>query len=244
MGEKFKNFVEKSTECKYVPLGTRCSICGKKLGFFSTGFWSINIQRYNLHLSNGVLCEACKEKAEYFISTKNKWLSKELQALDEWKKFNAQNIDFYSVDDIKMLMEQKECSDKENLLTYGNEACGLFTITNTFKIAPHHFRVGIARAKKLKNKIVVFGKSEEGIFKKKNKVILDIDGNTIETTILEAFVFDPDAFTKKDMYDNFNDTIAANLRYTRKIKEYHKGWLILDTNQKYKMNGGKVIKIG
>ena len=81
------------------------------------------------------------------------------------------------------------------------------------------------------------------IFRKKDKVKLDIGGNITETTVLEAFVFDPEAFIKKDMYVNFNETIAANLRYTRKIKENKIGWLILDIDWKYKLNGGRVVKI-
>ena len=45
------------------------------------------------------------------------------------------------------------------------------------------------------------------------------------------------------MYVNFNETIAANLRYTRKIKENKIGWLILDIDWKYKLDGGIVVKI-
>ena len=92
--------------------------------------------------------------------------------------------------------------------------------------------------------MVVFGKVEEGIFRKNDKVKLDMGGNIIETTVLEAFVFDPDAYKKHDMYANFNDTIAANLRYTRKIKENRLGWLILDVGLLGVLEGDLVIKTG
>ena len=90
--------------------------------------------------------------------------------------------------------------------------------------------------------MVVFGKAEEGIFEKNNKVRIDRCGNITETTVLEAFVFDPDAFIKHDMYADFNDTIAANLRYTRKIKENKMGWLILDVGLLGVIEGDRVIK--
>ena len=244
MGKRFQKFCEWFNDCKYVPVGSRCGACGKKLNFFFTGFWSVNNQRYNRYLSDGVLCAKCKENAEHFIKSRKKWMSKELQAQDKWQKFDARNMDYYSVSDIKALMEQKELSDKENLSTYGSEACGLFEIKTSFGANTHPFQVGIVRARKLKNKMVVFGKAEEGIFRKNDKVKLEVDGNLIETTVLEAFVFDPEAFTDSNMDVNFNETIAANLRYTRKIKENKMGWLILDIDWKYKLDGGRVVKIG
>ena len=244
MGKRFQKFCEWFNECKYVPVGSRCGACGKKLNFFFTGFWSVNNQRYNRFLSDGVLCAKCKENAENFIKSRKKWMSKELQAQDKWQKFGARNMEYYSVSDIKALMEQKELSDKENLSTYGSEACGLFEIRTSFGANTHPLQVGIVRDKKLKNKTVVFGKVEEGVFEKKNKVKVDIAGNIIETTVLEAFVFDPSAFVKNNMYANFNETIAANLRYTRKVKENQQGWLIVDIEWKYKMDGGTVVKIG
>ena len=55
MEKRFQKFVEWFSDCKYVPVGSRCSICGKKLNFFHTGFWSTNVQNYNGHLSDGVI---------------------------------------------------------------------------------------------------------------------------------------------------------------------------------------------
>ena len=104
--------------------------------------------------------------------------------------------------------------------------------------------MGIVRDKKLKNKTVVFGTSEESTFRKGDRVKVYVEELEYETTVLEAFVFDPEAFIDNDMFINFNKTIAANLKYTRKIKENKTGWLILDIDWEYKLNGGRVVKIG
>ena len=241
MGKLTRKYVECIEECKYIERGTLCGVCGRKLGYFYDGFWSINSK--DRHLIDGVLCGKCHEHFKALIQDK-KWVSNEVKKQPQWKKFTSLISESYTAEDIKWFFAQKEDSDKETLSAYGSEACGLFIIVNSFETEPHPFRVGIVRAKKLKNKMVVFGKAEEGIFTKKNKVKLDIDGNITETTVLEAFVFDPEAFTKKDMQANFSDTIAANLRYTRKIKENKMGWLIVDMELKYKTGDGRVIKIG
>ena len=47
--------VEEATESQYVPLGSKCDLCGRKLGFFATGFWSCNTR----HLYDGALYSGC-----------------------------------------------------------------------------------------------------------------------------------------------------------------------------------------
>ena len=241
MGKLIRKYVESIEECKYIERGTPCGVCGKKLGFFYDAFWSINSKER--HMVDGVLCGKCHNHFNNLIRDK-KWASSEVKKQALWAKFTSLISESYTAEDIKWFFEQKEASDKENLSAYGSEACGLFKIRNSFGANTHPLQVGIVRDKKLKNKTVVFGKVEEGIFEKNNKVKLDIGGNITETTVLEAFVFDPEAFTKKDMFENFNATIAANLRYTRKVKENKIGWLILDIDWKYKYDGGNVVKIG
>ena len=241
MGKLARKYVENIEECKYIERGTLCGVCVKKLGFFYDAFWSVNSR--DRHLTDGVLCGKCHKHFNVLIQDKS-WVSEKVRKQPQWKKFTSLISESYSAEEVKWFFEQKEISDKENLSAYGSEACGLFRIKNAFEMEPHPFHVGIVRAKKLKNKTVVFGKAEEGIFEKKNKVKLDIGGNITETTVLEAFVFDPSAFIKNDMYANFNDTISANLRYTRKIKENRQGWLILDTDLKEQSKGGIVVKTG
>ena len=238
MGKITRKYVENIEECKYIERGTLCAACSKKLGFFYDGFWSINSK--DRHLIDGVLCGKCYGHFKELIYDK-KWVSKEVRKQQQWKKFTSLISESYTAADIKWFFEQKEFSDKENLLAYGSEACGLFRIINVFQTEPHPLQVGIVRAKKLKKKMVVFGKAEEGIFEKNNKVKIDIGGNITETTVLEAFVFDPEAF-KDNMRANFSNTIAANLRYTRKIKENKMGWLILDVGLLGVLEGDCVIK--
>ena len=61
MGEKFKKWVEDGTESQYVPLGSKCDLCGRKLGFFSTGYWSCN----TTHLYDGALCGQCVKNSRH-----------------------------------------------------------------------------------------------------------------------------------------------------------------------------------
>ena len=239
MGKLTRKYVECIEECKWIERGTLCGVCGRKLGFFYDGFWSVNSK--DRHLIDGVLCGTCHRHFKELIQDK-KWVSKEVKKQPQWKKFTSFISASYTAEDIKWFFDQKELSDKENLSANGSEACGLFRIINAFQTEPHPLQVGIVRAKKLKKKMVVFGKAEEGIFEKNNKVRIDRCGNITETTVLEAFVFDPEAFIKGDMRINFSDTIAANLRYTRKIKENKMGWLILDMGLSGVIEGDCVIQ--
>ena len=75
MGDKFKRFVEWGTDCIYVPVGAKCDICGKKLGFFATGFWSTNTK----HVEGGHLCKTCDERIQTLIRDKKRWMSKHMQ---------------------------------------------------------------------------------------------------------------------------------------------------------------------
>ncbi len=244
MGKRFQKFCEWFNDCKYVPVGSRCGACGKKLNFFFTGFWSVNNQRYNRYLSDGVLCAKCKENAEHFIKSRKKWMSKELQAQDKWHKFDARNMDYYSVSDIKTLMEQKELSDKENISAYDCRGTGLFEIRESFGLDINVITVGIFRYKKLKDKTVVFGISEENTFQKDDRVKVYVEDLEYETSVLEAHRLDKASVNGRDMDAVFFETLGANLRMDRKIKEGQIGWLILDIDWEYKLNGGRIVKIG
>ena len=243
VGKGFQRFVEWFGECKYVPVGSRCSICGKKLNFFHTGFWSVNVQNYNGHLSDGVLCVACREKAEHLIKTKKKWLGEELQALDQWQKFDARNMDFYSLSDIKMLIEQKELSGKSSISSCDNRGTGLYEIEESFGLDINEFTVGVFRNKKLSGKTVAFGTSEQSTFQKDDRVKVYIEDLEFEATVLEAHRFDKEAANGRNMEKIFFDELSANLKIDSKIKKNQQGWLILDIDWKYKLDGGIVVKI-
>ena len=75
MGDGFKRFVEFATDSPYVPLGAKCDLCSKKLGFFATGFWSTNTK----HVEGANLCKACDERIQTLIRDKKRWMSKRMQ---------------------------------------------------------------------------------------------------------------------------------------------------------------------
>lgn len=242
MGGNFKAFVEWGTDCKYVALGSRCSICEKKIDFFHSGFWSVNSKEK--HLRNGILCGKCYRHATSLIERQNEWMSEELRNKEQWRKFGSNVMLYYTSEEIRMLFEQKEISDKERLSAFDSGACGLFRVQEAFVIEAKPLNVGLVRAKKLDGKMVVFGTVEEGIFQKGDKVYIDFAGGKVETVAIEVFDFDPDAFEDSDIYVNFSKTIKANLGYTRKIKENRQGWIILDTELMKVKNGAYVIKTG
>jgi hypothetical protein len=78
MGKGFQKFVEFATDSRYVPLGSRCSLCGKRLGFFRTGFWSVNAAV----LTDGALCPACMEKVQVLFQTRTQWMPDSVQKSD------------------------------------------------------------------------------------------------------------------------------------------------------------------
>ena len=50
--------------------------------------------------------------------------------------------------------------------------------------------MGIARAKRLKNKVVIFGTVERGSFSKNSQVEIEQSNSTESTSVLDAYVYD------------------------------------------------------
>jgi hypothetical protein len=71
----------------------------------------------------------------------------------------------------------------------------------------------------MKNKMVVFGCVEQGVFKKGDIIKIDSQGKIIETTIIEAYVQQEDFPFEKEL--------SAHMGKQR-IPEGKTGWLILD----------------
>ena len=86
MGKLTRKYVECIEECKWIERGTLCGVCGRKLGFFFDGFWSINSK--DRHLIDGVLCGTCHRHFKELIQDK-KWVSKEVKKQQQWKKFTS-----------------------------------------------------------------------------------------------------------------------------------------------------------
>ena len=216
MSSKFKNFVEWATDSRYVPLGSRCSLCGKKLGFFRTGFWSTNASK----LVDGELCEKCAEKVDRVIATMPKWLKRGTQMHASRIHYNTHNWHKLTVKNIAEIIAAKEQADQEKLSAFGKGKSSLFRIMEVVQIEPTALQVGVVRAKKLRGKVVVFGVVERGTFSKKDAVQLKQQDVSVDTAILEAYAWDCE-----------ENTLEINLRANmgkQRLVEGEQGWLVLD----------------
>ena len=186
MAAKFAKFVEWATDSRYIPLGSHCSLCDKKLGFFRTGFWSINAGA----LADGVLCAKCKEQVERLLATKREWMKASALRQASWYPFNTNNWHRMPLQTAKERIAAKEEVDQRCLASFGNDKTSLFRIEDAIQIEPTAIQVGVARAKRLKNKVVVFGMVERGSFSKNDHVQIQQDRGADSTVILEAHVYD------------------------------------------------------
>ncbi len=216
MGEKFKKWVEDGTESQYVPLGSKCDLCGKKLGLFATGFWSCNTR----HLHDGALCSKCVKKTETLAKEMHQWMPKEM--LMKWRRYAGYKWQSMSVEQVRTLIALKEQNDIDRLEDYGGNAEALLRVHKSFQIEPALLQVGIFRVNKLKNKMVVYGRVDQGVFRKGDPVRIDHNGVLIETSVLEAYDYDPDV-----PENDFNLNLGASGGKQR-LSEDQLGWLILD----------------
>ena len=216
MGSKFAKFVEFCTDSRYVPLGTRCALCGKKLGFFRTGFWSINAGK----LADGVLCEKCNTQIERLLATKRDWMQPAALRKTAWGAYNTRNKEEMPLKAVKEMFADKENADAECLSGFGGSHTALFRIEEAVRIEPTALQVGVARSKRLKNKVVVFGTVERGSFSKGASIQIEQNGVPVTTVILEAYVYDCD-----------ENTLEINLRANmckHTLNAGQSGWLVLD----------------
>ena len=216
MSSRFRNFVEWATDSCYVPLGSLCSLCGKKLGFFRTGFWSTNASK----LRNGVLCEKCAEKVERVIAAMHEWSTSATQKHSSWIHFNTHNWHKLTVKNVAEMIAAKERADQEKLSAFGKGKSSLFRIMEVVQIEPTALQVGVVRAKRLRSKVVVFGVVERGTFSKNDAVQLEQQDVSVDTTILEAYAWDCE-----------ENTLEINLRANmgkQRLAEGEQGWLVLD----------------
>lgn len=212
----FRNFVEWATDSRYVPLGSLCSLCGKKLGFFRTGFWSTNASK----LRNGVLCEKCAEKVERVIATMPEWMKADTLQQSSGLPYNTRNWHNLTVKNAAEMIAAKELADQETLSAFGKDKSSLFRIMEVVQIEPTALQVGIARAKRLRSKVTVFGMVECGSFSRHDVVQLEQQNASVCTTILEAYVCDCE-----------ENTLEINLRANtgkHRLVEGKPGWLVLD----------------
>ena len=215
MGDKFKRFVEWGTDCIYVPLGAKCDICGKKLGFFATGFWSTNTK----HVEGGNLCKACDERIRTLIHDKKRWMSKGMQKNFSLAAYTMGNWRTMTIQEAKLLLELKEQADRGELAKYGEKASAYLTVQEAFQIEPTAIQVGVVRAKQLHKTMVVYGRVEQGMFSKGDAVRIDSEGKLLEAKVQEAYVDDGES--------PFEIHVRAHMG-KQKLAENQSGWLLLD----------------
>lgn len=228
MGDKFKRFVEWGTDCTYVPMDAKCDICGKKLGFFATGFWSMN----TTHVADGNVCKACHGSIEALMLEKNQWMTREMKKESQLGKYTEKTWPRMSVGQIRLLLELKEQADQGELAKYGENASAYLIVQEAFQIEPTAIQVGIVRAKQLAKTMVVYGRVEQGMFAKGDAVRIDNEGKLLDAHVLEAY--------EDDGENTFETHVRAHMG-KQKLAENQTGWLLLDLDWGV-YPGGRVVK--
>ena len=130
---------------------------------------------------------------------------------------------------VKDMIAAKELADQEQLSGFGSGLTSLFRMEDAVRIEPTTVQVGVARAKCLKNKVVVFGLAEHGMFAKGDMIVLEQNGVSVSTSVLEVYVYDCD-----------ENTLEINLRAhmgKQKISAGESGWLVLDYEEDVDVEG-------
>ena len=215
MGDKFKHFVEWGTDCTYVPVGAKCDICGKKLGIFATGFWSMN----TTHVADGNVCKACHARIEALMLEKNQWMTRKMKKESQLSKYTEKTWPRMSVEQIRQLFELKELADRDELAKYGESASAYLIVQEAFQIEPTALQVGVIRAKQLNKTMVIYGRVEQGVFAKGDAVCIDNEGKMLNAHVLEAY--------EDDGENTFETHVRAHMG-KQKLVENQTGWLLLD----------------
>lgn len=218
----YQKICEWGTDARFVPHGKKCDLCGNNVGFLNTGFWSINAKRLN----NGVICDRCYKKLELLSKFSSKWITKDLRKELPFSALTNGGWHALRVQDAKEVLEAPEKLGKEELAAIGPAYTSIFRMRNATFIVPTALQVGVARAKRLNNKLVLFGFIQLGEFKKGDSVLI-LDGKQRrEATVLEAYVFDPDV-----PENDLEVLLKANMG-KQCLKQWQQGWLVLDNEEK------------
>ena len=218
----YQKICEWGTDAKFVPHGKKCDLCGGKVGFLNTGFWSVNAK----WLRDGVICDRCYKKMELLSKFRNKWIPNDLSDEPPFDALTNGSWHALGVQDAKEVLEAPEKLCKEELAAIGPAYTSIFRMRNATFIVPTALQVGVARAKRLNNKLVLFGFVQLGSFKKGDSVLI-LDGEKRrEAAVLEAYVFDPDV-----PENDLEVVLKANMG-KQCLKQWQQGWLVLDDEEK------------
>jgi hypothetical protein len=227
----FQKIVEWGTDAQYVPRSQKCDICGGKLGFLETGFWSINAKR----LTDGVLCKHCYEKLEMLAEYRTYWVPKSLRKEKPFCDLLVKKLFQLDQQSVRYLLDAAENLAKDELTVNGGEYTAIFRMKDACFIEPAALQVGVVRAKQLKHRLVLFGFVQLGQFQKGDRVLILDGAYRRETRVLEAYVYDCEENTLEVM-------LKAHMG-KQCLTQWQVGWLVLDDTEKVADNttvvGGK-----
>ena len=217
----YQKICEWGTDAKFVPHGKKCDLCGKKLPFLDTGFWSVNAK----WLADGVICGHCFRKLNVLEDYRGSWIPKNLRKTAPFCAVYDRTSYTLNVQEAKSVFEAVETFAKEELSAAGSEYTSCFRMKNACFVEPTALQVGIKRAKQMNSKLVLFGFVQLGQFKKGDKVLIcDKDGSR-EATVLEAYVYDP------DVPENDLEVMLKAHMGKQKLSRWQTGWLVLDDEE-------------
>ena len=218
----YQKLCEWGTDAKFVPHGRKCDLCGKKLPILDTGFWSVNAK----WLSDGVICGQCLKKLNVLVDYRSSWIPKTLRKTKPFCAIYNRNPHTLKVQEAQTVFEAVETFAKEYLSTIGPDYSSCFHMRNACFIEPTPLQVGIKRAKQLNNKLVLFGFVQLGRFKKGDKVLICDNDGSRETTVLEAYVYDP------EVPENDLEVMLKAHMGKQSLNQWQEGWLVLDDEEK------------
>ena len=214
----YQKFCEWGTDAKFVPHGKKCDLCGKKLPYLATGFWSVNAK----WLADAVICECCFRKLNILAEYRNSWIPKILRRTAPFSAIWNRTLHTLNLREAKLIFEAVEIFAKEELSAVGSEYTSCFRMRDACFIEPTALQVGIKRAKQMNSKLVLFGFVQLGQFQKGDRVLVcDKDGSR-EATVLEAYVYDP------DVPENDLEVMLKAHMGRQKLSQWQTGWLVLD----------------
>ena len=217
----YQKFCEWGTDAKFDPHGKKCDLCGKKLPYLDTGFWSVNAK----WLADGVICKHCLRKLNFLVDYRSSWIPKTLRKSAPFCAIYNRTPHILKVQEAQTVFEAAQTFAKEYLSTVGPDYSSCFHMRNACFIEPTPLQVGIKRAEQMNSKLVLFGFVQLGQFQKGDKVqIRDNDGSR-EATVLEAYVYDPDV-PKNDL-----EVMLKAHMGKQQLSQWQTGWLVLDDEE-------------
>ena len=123
-----------------------------------------------------------------------------------------------TLQEAKQLLELKAQADRGVLDKYGESTSAYLTVQEAFQIEPTAIQVGVVRAKRLSQTMVVYGRVKQGVFSKGDAVRIDRKGELLEAKVLEAY--------EDDGENTFEIHVRAHMGRQR-LSQDQTGWLLL-----------------